>query len=209
MFLGLASDSAKSIQHQAIHKKRKTHPPRNWDGISYAYDQMTRKCAGWTHRFNISSVQFSISSGVFADSFNPSSQLLYGADQFYEHTFDNRLHTVMSICRTPLYFPASVNIQTVVYAHIATYASRNVDAQELYRSVDLSLFFNTRAWSLVKSHGISTINIVSSASINRHINGDQVKNIDPDDPDSKDLRIFVVLDDLSEHTFRIGDLVKF
>lgn len=223
ILLGLASNSAKALKQQEIQKMRKRRAPSVWDGITHAYNVNTLQTVGWIRRINVPCIgPYLISSGILNFGLQTA---IYDTNVFYEHSLDNRLHIVTTEEYTNIKKFVINRIRTVFYAHIATFSSNTSDTSdascasnnsEIYRSGDISPFINQRIWTLCHN-GISARNLAASAAIHGLVDRNKIGCIlknqddigDQDQARDKDLRIVVMLDDLSEHVFRIGDLVHF
>ena len=184
--------SSKALHYHDIQKARKRNPPSKWDGISHAYDRNTLQLVEWTRPIPIFP-SYVMSYGKFTT--HPTV--------FYEHRMNNGLHIVTtessSVFTGNNVYLSTTPIYTVEYAHVAAYESTQSES-ETYKSGDLSNFFNERSWTF-HTNGLSVDLIVASAAVHGLVN---VKNLDLD----VDLRVFVMLEDFSEHTFRIGDVVQ-
>lgn len=199
MWLGLASESAKALQHQTVQKMRKVTPPNKWTD-SKAYDINTLKMVGWTHSILPS---YMLSYGVFSNMTKDHGSV------FYEHALNDHLHIVTTTSFRPeLTLQLNKPLKTVVYSHLAiTRADSETNmGDETYRSGDLSNFFNERSW-IVHVKGIDMNIVLASAVVHGLVDPMQAHTL-IGDAKSYYPQIFMILDDLSEHTFHIGDVVK-
>ena len=219
MMLGFASESAKALHEQTIQKKRKLNAPEKWDGISHAYDMKTFESVGWTHRATLPNAgSLLLSTGIFANGLQATE--IPHNDIFFEHSMDNGLHVLISENRGNIMSipKSSKGLPSVVYAHIAIHASANDAAEEIYRSSNLSNFFNERIWSF-QANVVDADVIAASAAVHglvdrKKIDGALFAEVAQSDTTDQTktkphLRIVVVLDNLIEHFFFLGDRVRF
>ena len=208
IFLGLASESAKAIQRQEVQKKRMLCAPTKWEGTR-AYNINTLEIVGCIRRFYVPYMgSFLVSTGVFDKGFSKIVSA-HNKGLFFEHSLDNRLHVVNSEhFKVPDFAGVKKRVRTVVYAHIATYYSKDKHSLEIYRSRDLSSFINERIWTC-NVYGIGVRTLTASAAVHGLFDRREIPEI-PDNPIFvADLRLVVILDDLSELIFRNDDLVHF